>query len=813
MMTEIIAVDDFTDDGTTPETYDTEFGEVGTSVGLGTFGTRVSAAGTTELTFTPAASINTVVNVYMNALRHQDDTKDEIDFNNAVIESGFATYEGTERDIKRAFELKHETTPIFERSFEGNDSSVINLTTNTITLPNHFFVTGEKIEYKHAGAGSTMAIGIASTSFVGVGTTTSLPSDIFVVKVNDDEIRIASSAENALKPVPEAVDITSVGIGTSHRFVATNKNAKGLIAIDNMIQSPVVSTAVTTTLAVHLTSTDDSLRLTGITSISGSDLIKIGDEIIRVDGVGIGQTNTLTVRRGWLGTGVGAASTGALVTKVVGNYNIVNNVLHFVDAPFGNKPTGGATNPPDQRDYVGITTSSSFQGRIFLRSGVSNDTNDTYHENYVFDDLSSEFNGAKKEFTLKAEGSNVTGIATENAIVLVNDVFQTPGGLTGVIAPEDQLNQYTLSENAGITSISFVGSAVSTTADVRTSTVPVGGVIVSVASSEGFGYQPLVAAGGTALVSVAGTIQSISIGNSGSGYRAGIQTTVNVGVATTSLTGTNKLNIGTATISGGNIVSIAITNPGTGYTSTNPPLVIIDEPLSYSNIPLIYSSTSAGLGTGAKVDIVVGQGSSIIDFTIKNTGYGYGNNQTLTVAIGGTIGIPTDTTKTFEEFKIDIDEIASDEFTGWSIGELQVIDNIEKFINGTRTNFPIEVDGVVTSIVAGKGSKVNVQDVLLVFVNNILQVPGSGYVFDGGSQIEFTEAPKIGDSVQIIFYKGTGAQHKFTLIPLDLFSIFAMKLLTRQILLSRIKLNSFLRMTKFQQQELQLFLSQGQLPR
>ena len=42
----------------------------------------------------------------MNALRHQDDTKDTIEFNNAVIESGFATYEGTERDIKRSFELK-----------------------------------------------------------------------------------------------------------------------------------------------------------------------------------------------------------------------------------------------------------------------------------------------------------------------------------------------------------------------------------------------------------------------------------------------------------------------------------------------------------------------------------------------------------------------------------------------------------------------------------------------------------------------------------------------------------------------------------
>ena len=758
MMSEIVAVDDFTNDGTTPETYDTEFGEVGTSVGLGTFGTRVSAAGTTELTFTPAASINTVVNVYMNAIRHQDDSKDEIDFNNAVIESGFATYEGTEKDIKRSFELKHETTPIFERPFEGNDSNIINLTTNTITIPNHFFVTGEKIEYKHAGAGSTMAIGIASTTFVGVGTTTSLPTDLFVVKVNDDEIKIASSAENALKPVPESVDITSVGIGTSHRFVATNKNAKGLIAVDNVIQSPVVSTAVTTTLADTLFTTDDIVKLTGITSISGSDLIKVGNEILRVDGVGIGSTNALTVRRGWLGTGIGAGSTGDLVTKVIGNYNIVNNILHFVDAPFGNTPLGADTNPPDERDYVGITTSSSFQGRIFLRSGVVNDSNDAYHENYIFDDLSQEFNGAKKDFTLKSNGSNVTGIATENAIILVNDIFQTPGGLTGVIAPVNQLEQYTLSENAGITSISFVGSAVSTTADVRTSTVPVGGIIVSVASSEGFGYQPLVAAGGTAIVSAAGTIQSISIGNSGSGYRAGIQTNVNVGVATTSLTGSNRVNIGTATISGGNIVSIAITNPGSGYSSSNPPLVIIDDPLSYSNIPLIYSSTSAGLGTGAKVDIVVGQGSSVIDFTIKNTGYGYGNNQTLTVAIGGTIGIPTDTSKTFEEFKIDIEEIVSDEFTGWSVGELQVIDNVEKFVNGTRTNFPIEVDGVITSIVAGKGSKVNVQDVILVFVNNILQVPGKGYIFNGGSQIEFTEAPKVGDTIEIIFYKGTGAQ-------------------------------------------------------
>ena len=41
-----------------------------------------------------------------------------------------------------------------------------------------------------------------------------------------------------LKHVPEVVELESVGIGTSHRFVATNQNAKVVVALDNLIQSP-----------------------------------------------------------------------------------------------------------------------------------------------------------------------------------------------------------------------------------------------------------------------------------------------------------------------------------------------------------------------------------------------------------------------------------------------------------------------------------------------------------------------------------------------------------------------------------------------
>ena len=98
------------------------------------------------------------------------------------------------------------------------------------------------------------------------------------------------------------MDITSVGIGTSHSLTSKKQNSRVLVSIDNVIQSPVVSTAITTTLSTDLPITDNTLTLSGITSFFGGDLIKINNEIMRVDAVGIGSTNVLRVRRPWMGT-------------------------------------------------------------------------------------------------------------------------------------------------------------------------------------------------------------------------------------------------------------------------------------------------------------------------------------------------------------------------------------------------------------------------------------------------------------------------------------------------------------------------------
>lgn len=669
------------------------------------------------------------------------------------LSTDYGIYYGTERDVKRSFELTHKNYPIFKRYFDANDSSVVSIASSTIKIKNHFFVSGEKVTYS-SGVSTNSPIGISTTYFgVGIGTTDKLPSTVYIIKVDENTIKLAKNVEDALKTIPVPLSITSVGIGSSHSFTAINNNSKVLVSIDNVIQSPVVSTSTTAHLSADLLLTEDLLYFDSVLDFFIGDIIDINQEMMKIESVGVGSTNSVRVIRPWLGTNLYNHSVGSTITKLAGNYNIVENTLNFVDAPYGNVPLGTSTNSPDERDWKDISTNSSFHGRSFMRSGVPDSSNESYYRNYVFDDISQEFDGTTKTFPLTSGGANIANIYQENAVILVNDIFQGPG-LT---------NNYTLSEVSGITSVSFIGSATSIASDINTSDFPSGGIIVSIGSTEGFGYQPLVSAGGTAIVSAAGTISAISIGNSGSGYRSAIQTLsgikqieVRVGVATSSTESPSIQFIGTASVSNGNIVSIAITNPGVGYTSTNPPYVIIDDPISYSNIPLIYSSPSSGIGTQATIDIVVGQGSSIIDFEVKNIGYGYKVGELLTIPTGGIVGIPTIANSSLKKFEISIERTFTDKFSGWSIGELQPLDNIQRLFNGKRITFPLLYLGDLISIYAKKGSSINIQDTLLVFVNDILQIPGEGFVFNGGSKIRFTEAPKPEDTCKILFYKGSG---------------------------------------------------------
>jgi hypothetical protein len=728
-----------------------EYGSIFTNDRLGYFTTEV-IGNETYIKFTPNVLVNLESRLLITSvgLPESDSNTEEIKLGNISISGSNSSISGFTITLNRSFELYNDGEPIFRRTFDGSDKNIVSIASSSIYLYDHNFVTGEKVNYYHEL--QNKPIGIVTTNISGIGSTDILPSDLYVVRVNKSTIKLSATAEDALKPVPNVLRFSSVGIGNSHTIMATKQNEKSLITIDNWIQSPISRTEYKLNLVNQVELQQNIIKVSGISSIFSGDLVKIDNEYLLVDDVGIGTDKTLIrVRRDWMNTGIQTHAIGSEVRKYTGNYNIHKNIITFVGDPL--KDTPQETTHPDEIDYTGIQTSSSFYGRIFLRSGVVGSSNTAYRENYVFDDISSQFKTLNGNFLLTSDGNYVEDVADLNSVILIKDVFQLPNR-SGT--PDIEGSYYI--GGSGISTVFFTGTKNNQVYDINSFSVPIGGVIQSVSSISGSGYQPLVSAGGTAVINIAGVLQSISIGSSGSGYRENIQPVVNVGIITgTNLETPQIITIGYASISNGQVYDITVTVPQSNLDPNNPPEVVIDDPIPYNNIPLIYSSSSPvnGIGTQATADIVVGQNGDIIDFEIKNYGYSYDNFEILTLPINDGYGLPTNSSISFSEFQLKIEKSYSDKFSGWSMGEFVPLDKIENLFNGQRNTFQLSIDSNPYPIVTRKGSNIDIKLTLLVFINNILQRPDVGYKFDGGSFITFAEPPKKGDRCEIIFYKGT----------------------------------------------------------
>jgi hypothetical protein len=743
------------------QSYLIEYGSIFTKDRIGTFSSLKTLD--TELLFTPIENIDVDVVVFQVKISSSSEFPDlsTLNLDNLEIESGL-NRSGVDGNFILNFYLRHKGAPVFERLFNGSSPDIVNLSDNTILLPNHFFVTGENVRYisdENDETSNLNSITIEPTTVPGIGVTNKLPNDLYIIRVDSTKIKLAKSAEDALKILPQSFNFTGLGIGLVHNIVATQQNSKSLISIDNIIQSPIRFTDNTTILSKDIDFGDFSIIVNNEKLFAFDDIIKINDEIMRVSSVGIGSTNSLIVIRNSLGTERQQHFAGSIVRKYKGNYNISNNRIYFTSPPYGLTPFPNTEDPFDEKDYSGIQTKSSFDGRIFLRSGIPLSVNKSYTGNHVFDNLNEQFDGITDEFILKENNDAISGISTDNGLILLNNIYQSPKGNTFPVTS----GYYQLEEDEGNTKIKFIGDPIQNLSDINTSRIPYGGVIVSVGSTDGFGYQPLVSAGGTAVVSTAGTISQISIGNSGSGYRVGIQTQINVGVVTYSSGIPNIEIVGIASVIDGNVIGVAITNAGIGYTFTDPPEVVFDSPLGYVSLPLIYSNQSqSGIGTGAIIDIVVGKGNNVIDFNITNFGYGYKVGDILTIPTNIDLGVPTFSNISFSEFQIFVDETYSIDFSGWSMGQFEVFDNLDSKFNGRNKNFQISFEGKPISISKRTGSPIDLQYVLLIFINDVLQIPFKNYTFTG-SIIKFNEAPKgssidppfSGDTSKIIFYKGT----------------------------------------------------------
>ena len=403
--------------------------------GLGTF----SATHTTSnfiVNFHPEdttgiTTIKTFNQVFYKDIDQNNDPDDLI-YGNIVESAEFKFYNAINGDRinRKQFDLKNNGTDIFKKSFNPSITIVASsvdtgIAYSSFSVKNHFFRTGEELIYT------------PKSTFVGVGSTPmqytidgsiieTLPSKVFAIRHDDNEFGIATTKAHANSGI--GVTITSFGEGNAHTLEMVKSNEKALMAIDGIVQTPISNTNITHTVNNNpvsgISTVQTTFALSGISSMSVINILKVDDEYMRVENVGIGTSsigpitpgigtfNLVTVERGAVGSSATAHANGSLVELYKGNYNIVDSKVNFIEAPRGN---------PQGQDRNGLPFSRSiFNGRVYLRND--------YTTNFIYDDISNQFTGITSEFTLTVGGANTTGIGTSGGqgVLFINGIFQTP---------------------------------------------------------------------------------------------------------------------------------------------------------------------------------------------------------------------------------------------------------------------------------------------------------------------------------------------------------------------------------------------------
>jgi len=382
----------------------------------------------------------------------------------------------------------------------------------SLTVANNVPVgIGSTYYSERLGIGLTMSVVATATTsrqsyFSGV-TTNILPEDLFVIRIDNNNIKLATKKDFAIKGL--GISPTGIGEGNSHLIDTTKKLEKSLIVLDGVVQDPISRTLVTHKNIEEIGVGRTFLALSGISTLVPDYILKVDDELMNILNVGFGTTGTgpitgvgtfplVNVTRGFVGTTEAAHESNRTAIVHRGSYNIVESDIHFVDTPKG---SGGDFVTDDR----GLSfTRSEFNGRVYLKSD--------YGTNELYDDISTEFTGIGKTFALSVNGGDYpVGLDTSSGsgLLFLNGVHQ------GQSTDNNPLNVYSIVSNVDDVEVVFSGTKLITGDDYLSeldaikNKLPVGGVIVSVASSGGIGVAPLVGAKVIAEVGAGGTITNI----------------------------------------------------------------------------------------------------------------------------------------------------------------------------------------------------------------------------------------------------------------------------------------------------------------
>ena len=401
---------------------------------------------------------------------------------------------------------------IRELDTETGFGTITSIGINSITVENNVPVgVGSTYYSERLGIAVSMSqVALASTvrqTYTTGISTDILPSNLFAIVVDPNTIKFATKKDFASRKI--AAEINATGGGNAHVIDTTKKLSKTFITIDGVVQDPVSSTNLVYQTEEEVGSARTFFAISGISTIIPGDLLKVGDEFMKVRNIGAASSNTgpisgvgtfdvVNVDRAVLGTKVvDVYDHGTNVELFRGSYNIVESTLHFTDPPKG----AGADFLTDDRNL--FYTRSSFSGRVYLKQD--------YSLNEIYDDVSAQFTGIAQTFRLTVEGNRPVGLETAagSGVVFINGIHQ------GQTTDNNPLNVYSLETDSEGVNLEFSGTKLIdgdpylSFDDVNANQLPKGGVIVSLAYTGGTGIAPLVGAKVIVDVDSSGSITTV----------------------------------------------------------------------------------------------------------------------------------------------------------------------------------------------------------------------------------------------------------------------------------------------------------------
>ena len=267
-----------------------------------------------------------------------------------------------------------DTLSSFTATFDGSDSTIVSLAADTIRIPEHRFLTGQRVTYNDGGG--TAITGLADGVY-------------YVIKNDRNLIQLASSLSNANNGTQ--INLTGLGAGTSHtlnvafdgvntKFKITHDSgthakvtraSQLMISINGVLQQPHDSVSPSSGIgiapdSVLVFSTAPATTDVVFGSIMSTNLssFEISDNLID-NFTGNGSTTNFTMSKSPPDARNILVTLDGVVqypsdTSTTRSYSVTNNTLSFTNAP----PNGVLI----QVRHIGFSGSAASGGTNFVTS-------------------------------------------------------------------------------------------------------------------------------------------------------------------------------------------------------------------------------------------------------------------------------------------------------------------------------------------------------------------------------------------------------------------------------------------------------------